>query len=261
MGRATRVIAVANQKGGVGKTTTALCLADSLRRMGRSVLLVDLDQQANATRTYGARTDGVATAYDVLTGRVRDAREAVQRTGCGDILAGDLALAQIEAEMAAMTCRETVLADAMDAVVSSGTYDYVVVDCSPSLGIATTNALVLAGEVLVPVLVDGYSLDGLDRLMMLVGAVRSNRRLNPSLRVMGLLVCQREPRQSLTAAFDGQLPGLAAGYGTRVMGTSIRRCCKVREAQVADMLLHDYAPGCTTCADYDALAREVDGAR
>ena len=255
----TRTIAIANQKGGVGKTTTTLCLADSLRRLGRRTLGVDLDQQANATRTYGVRTDGVATTYDILTGRVRDASGAVVSTPSGDIVPGDIAMAGVEVEMAGMTCRETVLADAMAGVVAGGAYDYVIIDCSPSLGVVTTNALVLAQEVVVPVLVDGYSLDGLGKLMRLVGAVRANRRLNPGLRVSGLLVCQREPRQRLTDAYDEQLPALAEHYGTRVLGTSIRRCVRVREAQVRDELLGDYAPGCTTAADYDSLALEIDG--
>lgn len=255
----TRVIAVANQKGGVGKTTTTLCLAKALRRLGRGVLVVDLDQQANATRTYGARSEGRATTYDVLTRQVASVEQAIQTTKAGDIVPGDVALAQIEAEMSAMTCRESVLADAMEDVVGARTYDYVLIDCSPSLGIATTNALVAASEVIVPVLVDGYSVDGLDRLMGLVEDVRSNKRLNPSVGVSGLLVCQREPRQALTRALDEQLPGLAERYGTRVFSTSIRRCVKVREAQVADRVLQDYAPDCTTAVDYDALAAEVDG--
>ena len=242
----TRTIAIANQKGGVGKTTTTLCLADSLRRLGRRTLVVDLDQQANATRTYGVRTDGVATTYDILTGRVRDASGAVVSTPSGDIVPGDIAMAGVEVEMAGMTCRETVLADAMAGLVAGGAYDYVLVDCSPSLGVVTTNALVLAQEVVVPVLVDSYSLDGLGKLMRLVEAVRANRRLNP------------EPRQRLTDAYDEQLPALAAHYGTRVLGTSIRRCVRVREAQVRDELLSDYAPGCTTAEDYDSLASELD---
>lgn len=256
--RETRVVAIANQKGGVGKTTTALCLADALRARGRSVLLVDLDQQANATRAYGARSEGVATVYDVLMGEVGDARAAVQATARGDILAGDLLLSQAEAEMAGMTCRECLLADAMEGLVSGGAYDYVLIDCSPTLGIVTTNALVAAGEVLVPVLVDGYSLDGLDKLMALVRAVRSNRRLNPGLRVAGLLVCQREARQSLTASFDEQLPEIARRLGARVLETKIRRCVKVREAQVTGAALREYAPLCTTAVDYDLLAEEVD---
>lgn len=255
----TRTIAIANQKGGVGKTTTTLCLADSLRRLGRRTLVVDLDQQANATRTYGVVTDGVATTYDILTGRVADAESAVVSTPSGDIIPGDIAMASVEVEMAGMTCRETVLADSMAGLVADGTYDYVLVDCSPSLGVVTTNALAFAREVIVPVLVDGYSLDGLGKLMRLVEAVRANRRLNPGLKVSGLLVCQREPRQRLTDAYDEQLPALAERYGTRVLGTSIRRCVRVREAQVRDELLSIYAPSCTTAADYDRLALEIEG--
>lgn len=261
------VIAVANQKGGVGKTTTVLCVADALRRMNKTVLVVDLDQQANATKAYKAVSDGRVTSYDLLRrqekspGSPFDARDAIQRTGCGDIIPGDLALAGIESEMASMTCRETALADALDPVVQGGAYDYVLIDCSPSLGVATVNALVAADRVLVPVLVDGYSLDGLDKLMQLISAVRgpegSRRRLNPSLEVLGLVVCQREPRQRLTATFDEQLPKVASLFGAEVLPTRIRRCVKVREAQVAGALLHDYDSLCTTSLDYDCLAEEI----
>ena len=94
--------------------------------------------------------------------------------------------------------------------------------------------------------------------MMLVDAIRSNKRLNPDLTVSGIVVCQREPRQNLTASFDAQLPDVAAGYGTGVDNSRIRRCVKVREAQVTDRLLAEYAPGCSTAQDYEALAREID---
>ena len=256
----TRVIAVANQKGGVGKSTTVLCLASSFAEMGRRVLVVDLDQQANATRTLGARSEGVATTYAILTGTIRDASAAIQHTRVEriDVVPGDLALVGIEAEMAGMRCRETILVDAMERVVAEGGYDYVLIDCSPSLGIMTTNALVAAHEVVIPILYDGYSLDGLGKLMMLVDAIRSNKRLNPDLTVSGIVVCQREPRQNLTASFDAQLPDVAAGYGTGVYNSRIRRCVKVREAQVTDRLLAEYAPGCSTAQDYEALAREID---
>lgn len=263
----TTTIAVANQKGGVGKTTTVLCVADALRRMGKKVLVVDLDQQANATRAYRAETDGVATTYDLLRrattpgGERIDGGNAIQRTEQGDIIPGDPLLAGIDGEMASMTCRETVLDDALAAVKRSGSYDYVLIDCSPSLGTATVNALVAADSVLIPVLVDGYSLDGLDKLMRLVGAVRgeegSRFRLNPALEVLGLVVCQREPRQRLTAAFDEQLPALAATFGAEVFSTSIHRCVKVREAQVANMVLQGYDSLCTTSVDYDCLAAEI----
>ena len=254
----TRVIAIANQKGGVGKTTTALCLASSLARRGRRVLMVDLDQQANATRTYGAVSDGHATTYDILLGDVQDATDAVQRTEHGDIVPGDILLSGAEAEMASMPFRETRLADAFEGIVSSGDYDYVLVDCSPSLGIVTTNALVLAGEVLVPVLVDGYSIDGLDKLAKLVDFVRSNRRIGHEVRISGLLVCQGEKSQRLSRAFEEQLPGIAGRYGTRVYDTWIRRCAKVREAQARNMFLSDYASLCTSSVDYDCLAEEID---
>lgn len=264
----TTIIAVANQKGGVGKTTTVLCVADALRRMGRSVLVVDLDQQANATKAYKAATEGVVTVYDILRRSAAPggtapltAVDGIQRTEPGDIVPGDALLSGIDGEMASMTGRETVLAEALDPVRAGGFYDYVLIDCSPTLGTSTVNALVAADSVLVPVLVDGYSLDGLDKLMQLVEAVKGRPgarfRLNPSLGVLGLVVCQREAQQRLTAAFDAQLPEIASRLGAEVFPTSIRRCVKVREAQVAGEILHDYDSLCTTSIDYDCLAEDI----
>ena len=257
-GERARVIALANQKGGVGKTTSALCLADSMRARGHKVLLVDVDQQGNATRIYGAEVDGHATTYDILLGGVRDAREAIQRTPMGDIIPGDIALLDAEVQMAGMTCRETMLADAMEPVLASGSYDLVVIDCSPSLGVVTTNAFVCADELIVPVLVDSFSLDGVRQLMKLVEKVRGNRRLNPSLRVGGLLVCRGDRRQNMTKSFDERLPEFASELGVSVYGQHIRECVRVKEAQERNMSLREYAPTCSTAVDYDALAEEVD---
>lgn len=252
----TRVIAIFNQKGGVGKTTTALSMSAALRASGRSVLLVDLDQQANATTAYGAETDGVPTAYDILTRRETEAESAIQSTAHGDIIPGDLALASVESEMSSMICRETILSRAMSKVVRGGAYDYVVIDCPPGMGNVITNALTTATEVLVPVLVDSYSLNGLEQVMSLVDSVREY--FNPDLRVDGLVICQKERGQRLTADFDEQVPEIVERFGTHVLETSIRRCVRVREAQFTEGTIYDYAPDCTSARDYADLAAEVD---
>lgn len=264
----TRIIAIANQKGGVGKTTTALSLSAALRSMGREVLLVDLDQQANATTAYGAEMEGVANAYAILCRETPDAALAVQATDKGDIIAGHPDLKEVEARMASAVCRESILRNALRGVVASGRYDYVVIDCPPSLGVVTVNALVAATDLIVPVLVDSYSIDGVEGVDDLLGGDLAP--LTSGLARKGLVVCQREAGQRLTADFDRQLPQVAGRFGMLVMGPDhakegagfpsrgIRRCVRAREAQWADGSILDYAPGCTTAEDYMALAREVD---
>lgn len=261
------VISVVNQKGGVGKTTTTICLAEALRALGRTVLVVDLDQQMNTTRAYSGEVDGVYTAFDALTGALADDvaggkaswAELVQHGPKGDIIAGDIALASLDAATAQLFQREDKLDDALEGVGVRGLYDYVLVDCPPSLGDATLNALVASDQLIVPVLIDGYSVDGINELLSLVDKVRTGRRaLNPALKIMGFLVCQHTSGEKLTASFDAQIAKLAEREGTRVFETPIRRSVKVREAQVVNETLAEYAPGSKPARDYAWFAGEVD---
>ena len=247
-------IAVINRKGGVGKTTTALCLTDALRGRGLSVLLVDLDQQHNATKQYGAQIEGKTTAFDLLTDAKADLADAVQSTANGDIIAGDDLINRAEAEMSGLTGRDFMLADALARI--DAPYDYIVIDCSPSLGIVSTNALISADDVVVPMLADGYCVDSFDGLFEAIERIRSNPRLNPGLRISGMLLTMYTPQQRLTKAFDEKLPAYAEQCGTRVFDTRIRLCCKVKEAQQLATSLFDYAPDCTAAQDYKAFANE-----
>lgn len=252
-----KIVAIMNRKGGVGKTTTALCLAGGLAARGARVLMVDLDQQHNATKQYGAAIDGVTTVYDLLTDRSARAADGIQRTARGDIIAGDDLVNNVEAEMSGMLSRETMLADALAPV--RGEYDWIVVDCPPALGIVAVNVLVAADRLIVPMLCDGFCMDSFAAVKRLVDQVTASPRLNPGLEISGMLITQYEPRQRLTRSFDEQLPALAEAAGTRVFGTRIRRCCKVREAQQLGVPLGEYAPGCTTDADYSAWVDEIVG--
>ena len=250
----TTTIAVINRKGGVGKTTTALCLADAPRLQGLSVLLIDLDQQHNATKQYGAEIDGKTTAFDLLTDGKADIADAVQATPAGDIIAGDDLINRAEAEMSGLAGRDFMLADALAKIANP--YDYIVIDCSPSLGVVATNALIAAEEVIVPMLCDGYCVDSFDGLFEAIEQVRANPRLNPNLKIVGMLVTMYQPQQRLTKAFDAELPAYAEQCGTRVFDTRIRMCCKVKEAQQLAISLFDYAPDCTAAIDYKSFANE-----
>lgn len=247
-------VAVINRKGGVGKTTTALCMADALRAQGLSTLLVDLDQQHNATKQYGAQIEGRTTAFDLLTDPKADLDDAVQSTDCGDMIAGDDLINRAEAEMSGLTGRDFMLADALAKVDEP--YDYVIIDCSPSLGIVSTNALIAADEVIVPMMCDGYCVDSFDGLFEAIEQIQGNPRLNPGLSIGGMLVTMYQPQHRLTKAFDAELPAYAERCGTRVFDTKIRMCCKVKEAQQLAKSLFDYAPDCTSALDYKAFVKE-----
>lgn len=250
-----RKIAIINRKGGIGKTTTALCFSEGLTRKGKKVLLVDLDQQHNSTKQYGVQMEGVATVYDVLTNSKVDVREAVQSTeGLGDIIAGDDWLVKAEEEMAPLDSREYMLKDALDEIDAD--YDFIIVDCPPSLGLIVKNVLVAVDEVIVPVMCDGYSVESYQALSAQIEAVRQNKRLNPDLEVAGILVTQYEPNQKISRSYDEQLPDIARRDGTKVFDSRIRRCVKTREAQVLGVSLYDYAADCTTAQDYLAFVDE-----
>lgn len=243
-----KIIAIANRKGGVGKTTTALCFSAGLIAKGFSVLLVDLDQQHNSTRLYGARSEGVATVYDLLTCSGTSADECIQSTDVGDIIAGDDWMVQAEDRMARFDSREYILADSLKPIQNR--YDFIVIDSPPSLGNVVKNILVAADEVIVPVLCDAYSDESFSSLKQQIDAVRDNPRLNPDLKIAGILVTQYEAGRTLAREYDRLLPNMAKECGTQVYATRIRRCEKVRQAQRQDIPLFDFAPTCSTSQDY-----------
>lgn len=254
------IVAVANRKGGVGKTTTSLNLAQCLHDAGKRVLLVDLDEQHNSSTQYHAdASHGVTTAYDILTSRAVDPHDAIQsHDDYGDIIPGDDLVVLAAERMASLDCREFMLADALEKI--SGEYDYIVVDCPPTLGIVTKNVLVAADEVIVPVLCDGFSVDSFADLMEQVAVIKGDRRLNPGLGAVRVLITQYEDRTLIAQAYRDQFPEIARRQGAGMFDTKIRRCVKVKEAQQRCVPLFEYAPACTTAEDYRSLAREFLGA-
>jgi chromosome partitioning protein len=257
-----RRIAIINQKGGVGKTTTAVNLGAALARAGQRVLILDLDPQAHATTHLGVEPNGEAPSmYDVLIhsrplAEVR--REVEQRLW----LAGsDINLAAAEVELAGVPGRELILRDQLGP--EDGAFDFVLMDCAPSLGVLTLNALSAAGEVFIPLQPHFLALHGLGKLLETTGLVA--KRINPGLRVTGIVLCLYEANARLTQEVVRDLETYldkARGSATpwsqaRVFGTRIRRNIKLAECPSHGQSIFAYAAGCHGADDYTALAREV----
>jgi chromosome partitioning protein len=250
----TRTIAIVNQKGGVGKTTTAVNLGASLALNGSRVLLVDIDPQGNTTSGLGI--DKQSIAADMYAVLLADAPvgSAVRTTEIAglDILPATLALAGAEIELVAALSRETRLRRALTAIVAD--YDYILIDCPPSLGLLTLNALTAASEVVIPVQAEYYALEGLSQLTTIVGRIRE--ALNPDLRITGVLVTMFDGRTRLASDV---LDEVHAFFPTQVFKTQIPRNIRLSEAPSYGKpaaLLDVKSRGAQA---YLALAREVAG--
>ncbi len=243
---------VANQKGGIGKTTTATTLAGILGKRAKT-LLIDADPQGNSTSTYQAQVEDVATLYDVIVDSDRlPLAEAIQHMPNGDIVASDPLLAKAEKILDGDIEGLYRLKDAID---DFDGYEYIVIDTAPSLNVILYNCLIAADHVIIPVTADAYSLQGLNQLCETIRAVQ--RRQNPKLEIAGLLLVKFSGRSNLEKKTREELREAADKIGTRLFDTSIRECVKTKEAQEQKRLLIDYAPKCNTMIDYLAFVDEL----
>lgn len=244
------VIAVLNQKGGVGKTTTAINLGAYLAKAGKSVLVVDFDPQGNATSGLGIdKTKLSATMYDVLFKRA-GAEHVIQETTTDGlyVLPTNPALASAEVELVSQLQREQMLKNALAPL----SYDYIIIDCPPSLGLLTVNALTAAQYLLIPVQAEYYALEGLSQLLSVVQRVRAG--LNPKLDLLGVVVTMYDSRTSLS---DQVYKELTKHFKDKVLKTIIPRNVKLAEAPSHGKSIADHDKWSKGARAYKALSKEL----
>jgi chromosome partitioning protein len=269
-----RSIAVANQKGGVGKTTTSVNLAVALARSGRKVCLVDLDPQSHATLHVGVMPGSQPlSAFDVLVAGRPLAAACVQLDGNLSLVPSHIDLSAVEVALAGKAGREAILRQRIEAdprcrgTAGDGTdFDYMVIDCPPSLGLLSLNAMAAVDEVLLPLQPHFLALHGLSKLLETIELV--SEKVNPRLRLLGVVLCMHEAATRLAGEVGRDVKEFFAAGGTRhaawagarVFETKIRRNIRLAEAPSFGQSIFDYAADSNGAEDYAALAVEIDQA-
>jgi chromosome partitioning protein len=248
----SRIIAIANQKGGVGKTTTNVNLSACLAVLGKKVLTIDIDPQGNTTSGLGVdKNRAEKSVYDILINGI-PAREAILHTAIDnlEIIVSKIQLAGAEIELVPMMARETILKRALEQIKQD--YDYVLIDCPPSLGLITINALTAADKLLVPIQCEYYALEGLTQLMKTFDLVKKN--LNPNLDVEGVVLTMFDSRTNLSIQVVDEVKKY---FRNKVYTTIIPRNVRLGEAPSHGVPIIVYDPKCAGAEAYTDLAQEM----
>ena len=245
-----KVISIANQKGGVGKTTTSINLSTFLAKKGRKVLLIDADPQGNATSGLGAEKDVEVSVYDVLVGDIK-IEETLQKSMIKNLYVcpSNINLAGAEVELVSMMSREQRLKEKIDEI--KDVFDYIFIDCPPSLGLVTLNAFTASDSVLIPVQCEYYALEGLGQLLNTVELVK--KHLNKYLQIEGALLTMYDIRTNLS---NQVVKEVKRYFGDKVYKTVIPRNVRLSEAPSYGMPITEYDPKSKGAKSYDKLAKE-----
>jgi chromosome partitioning protein len=248
-----RIIAMCNQKGGVGKTTTAVNMAAALAEYGRKVLVVDFDPQGALSTHLGviAVPGEIATIYDLMKGTIKDPHEVIRPSPVKnlDLIPANIDLSVAEIELVNEVARESILANILRKV--SDEYDVIIIDCQPSLGLLNVNALTAAHGVLIPMATDFFALRGVALLKDQINKVQD--RLNPAIKLDGILVTLHERTLHSKEVLDR----LHEAFGNFVFKTQISRAVKFKDATVAQLPITAYAPNSEAAESYRSVAREL----
>lgn len=249
-----RVIAIANQKGGIGKTTTAVNVSTGLAELGKKTLLIDTDGQCNSTDTLRAKIEGMATMYDLLFEK-EDAKACIQHMNLVDVIASDHLLRNVETKFPDNAGRLYTLRDASEELREM--YDFIIVDTPPSLGCMLSNVLTFADEVIIPVTCDRYGMQGMHDLYETIHATK--KYTNRDLKVSGVLLNKYKERTNLCKEIIAKLPAVLELFQTIEFKTRIRDCEDCKKAQSVRMSLLEYNPNSNTAKDYKTLCEEIIG--